>query len=298
MIDVKFDDLQSEILSILNSARESVKIAVAWINFEVYKKEFIKLLRNGVKLKIIINNDFINARYNSIIEELRLQGAKIKKFQMATSKQYMHEKFVIIDSKYVCFGSYNWSKNANKNFEYIAFCDEENVIQKFKYEFKCLSDLSKKDIVTLQKPKCCEKCNTPIYNIAVISQNGYYSTKFEVYRECGCGFELDNRYTDYYDISLYGNLYGIYENFENYQEQLYYEGIELNEAMMENALNNLDIQIISYLSSLRHSAGDINIHAIGVYANRDTKYDDGGIYVNILWKDKFVMAYIDDEYEL
>ncbi|MCH3964519.1 MAG: hypothetical protein LKE46_09605 [Clostridium sp.] len=58
------------------------------------------------------------------------------------------------------------------------------------------------------------------------------------------------------------------------------------------------MDILNYLAELRYSAGDIHIHAIGVYSYRDTKYDEGSRFVRILWKEKFVMANIEDEYDL
>ncbi|MCH3964521.1 MAG: hypothetical protein LKE46_09615 [Clostridium sp.] len=94
MTDVMSDNLQNEIFNELNCAQKSVKIAVAWINFEVYKKLFKQLLTNGINLKIVINDDFINSRYDSIIEDLKLYGAKIKKFRMASNRQYMHENLL------------------------------------------------------------------------------------------------------------------------------------------------------------------------------------------------------------
>lgn len=297
MIDVFFDELQKAVITGLTNAKGKVKIAVAWINFEVYKKVFEDLLKRQVKLKIVINDDFINSRYNSIIDELRAKGAKIKKFSMATKKQYMHEKFMIIDSQIVFFGSYNWSKNANKNFEYLAVCNEINMVSKFKYEFKCIWELSREDIINLQKPQICDNCGCQIHNIGVISQEGYYQTKFELYRNCGCG-TYNEGCTDFYDGSVYATIEGIYEQFDNCREYAFNCGIDFDEKEEERSRQEMDGQIKGYLSGLRHSGGSFQVHAVGVYANNDCKYGDGGYYINILWKDKFIAGHIEDWYDI
>lgn len=298
MIDVIFDDLQNEIQKRLMYAQKSVHIAVAWVNFKVYDKIFRDLLHRGVKVEIVVNDDFINKRYDSIINRLILEGAAVKKFRMASTRQYMHEKFVVIDSQWVLFGSYNWSQNANKNFEYLAFCDEQNIIAKFQYEFRCLWDLSREDIIALQQPRCCDLCRMPMYNIGVISPEGYYQTRFEVYQQCGCDFRIKEKYTEFYDIAVYNNFQGIIDKFNCVKEELFMFGIDFDEKEEERALQGLDIQVANYLAGIRHSTGNINIHAVGIYSYRDCKYDDGRRFIKLVWKEKFVMVNLEDEYEL
>lgn len=77
MNDIYFDDLDSVVLRNIQSAKKSVKIAVAWLNFKSYYQIFIELLSNEVKLKIVINDDAINSRYNDIIEELQSLGLRL-----------------------------------------------------------------------------------------------------------------------------------------------------------------------------------------------------------------------------
>jgi hypothetical protein len=108
-------------------------------------------------------------------------------------------------------------------------------VDKFKYEFSCLSNLSREDIIAIQKPPLCEYCKTPIYNICIISQESDYQTRLDVYKQCGCGFRQDEQYTDFYDISVYTNLYGIYQAFSDTREQAFFSGIDFDEKEEEMA---------------------------------------------------------------
>ena len=56
MINVYVDDLENVVKGRLLSAKEDIKICVAWINFNVYGEIFKQLLYRDVTVKIILNN--------------------------------------------------------------------------------------------------------------------------------------------------------------------------------------------------------------------------------------------------
>ncbi len=134
MTDVIFDGFYEYISSALLAAEADVKIAVAWLNFNMYGRIFEILLQRRVHLEIIINDDMINAKNDSRIHDLRQRGAFIYKIKMPTLRKYMHEKFCIIDEEKVLNGSYNWSRNTNKNFENLMITEKCLVVKKFIYE--------------------------------------------------------------------------------------------------------------------------------------------------------------------
>lgn len=72
-----FSNLQKITIAELRNAKQSVCIAVAWINFDIYFPVFAELLSQGICVQIIINDDANIARYRNQIENLILQGAKI-----------------------------------------------------------------------------------------------------------------------------------------------------------------------------------------------------------------------------
>lgn len=70
MTKIYFDELYSVVINNLKTAKKEVKIAVAWINFDLYGRYFDSLLSKNVNLTIIINDDFINSKYDKQIDDL------------------------------------------------------------------------------------------------------------------------------------------------------------------------------------------------------------------------------------
>ena len=103
-------NLEDIVIKELKKAKKSIKVAVAWINFNLYGSTFEELLSRGVKIKILLNDDFNNRRYINDIQSLNSCGAKIR---LVDFDGTMHHKFCIIDKRICMFGSFNWTHSAN-----------------------------------------------------------------------------------------------------------------------------------------------------------------------------------------
>lgn len=294
MIDVYFDNIESVVTNNLLLATKSVKICVAWINFDTYGDLFKNLLKNGINVEIIINNDFINNRYAEIINSLKAHGAKIHMVSMPTKRNYMHHKFCIVDERFIMSGSFNWTTNANQNnFENLFKTDDMGVILKFKNEFNSILALSANDIRMLQQFNKCHSCKNRTITICVLSQHGYYDTKVEIYElYSGYGIRHIENKDNYFDISLYNNLISINEKYNDIIEYNYNYGYhDENEIIM----NTINCEVYSYLSEIRNNRmGYPIIHAVGIYG---CDYN-GDKIIKILWKEKFIAQYIENWYYL
>ncbi|WP_159888689.1 phospholipase D-like domain-containing protein [Paenibacillus puerhi] len=118
MNDIFFDNFKNVIKKELQKSEIKVRVAVAWINFEIYFDIFRDILERKVKLEVVINSDVLHQRYHEKIKELEKLGMVLKRLKMPGGKQYMHHKFCVIDDSAALVGSYNWTINAsNNNFE-------------------------------------------------------------------------------------------------------------------------------------------------------------------------------------
>lgn len=291
MVNVYFDNLSDKVIEELLTANTSVKICVAWINFDFYKDTLIKLLEKKIKVEIIINNDEINNKYEKIIEELKEKNVKIKKVTMPTNRRYMHNKFCIIDNIKCIWGSFNWTKNADENnFENLSESDEENVILQFEKEFKTISILSDENIKNLQDAEKCECCKEPIINLCVLSDEGKdYQTKVEIFRVCGCGLKYIE--DEYFTIETYYDLISIYNRYDG--------GEELDERYYENKEEICNCEIQMFLMGVGQSIKKYPIiHAIGVYKYKIFSSDELIKYIKVLWRNKFIGDLVNDEYYL
>lgn len=282
MTDVIFNDFYWYIREALLQARYDVKIAVAWLNFKIYSDIFSILLKKHVKLQIIINDDFINSKHDEVIECLRKNGAVIYKRKMPTTKQYMHEKFCIIDNERVLNGSYNWSLNANKNFENLMSSTKKLVVDKFIKEYELIIGMNVEYIRELQK------CSS--YNIMVLEEAGNL-TKGTIYNiKDG---ELQEIEQEFYEGWLLSNLHGIYYKYDSLIEESYEDPYEL-----EAIDARIDFEMQQYLSTIRRTKTPVSIHAIGVIAREMYHRNFEDIYIKVLWKERFCASNIEDRYEL
>ncbi len=290
MIMCYFENLEKIVLAQLNNAYKKVCIAVAWINFDIYAPTLIELLRREVKIKILLNDDCINHKYDSIIQQLINEGAKIKFKKIGG---IMHHKFCLIDRKLCLFGSFNWTKNATTvNIEDLNICDEYNIIFNYSLEFKALWKLSGEDISVIRRPKMCPKCRGSIFNVMLFEPDGDYHTKVDIVEVCDCS--QNNMHNDYYDINFYNNYM---DTVHKYCEEIE-NAIQCKDEVAENQIvAQMDFVIKNYLSMVRDNRmGFQIIHAVGVKKWEWNNKDDGEYVYRIIWKERGTSVYIKDKY--
>lgn len=135
MISFESKGLYDFIRNKLINANHEIKIAVCWMNIGLFKEIFISKVNHGVPVHIILDDNESNRKYMDEIQELIKCGVKLHFLTMPSERNHMHEKMAIIDKKYLIIGSYNWSANANSNFENIVITDEKNIVEKALIEF-------------------------------------------------------------------------------------------------------------------------------------------------------------------
>lgn len=283
MTNVIFDGFYEYISSALLEARFDVKIAVAWINFSMYESIFDTLLNKGVRLEIIINDDMINSRNNNRIYDLIQRGAAIHKIKMPTLRRYMHEKFCIIDERMILNGSYNWSRNANKNFENLIITEESLVVQKFIYEFKTIKELGANYIRELQK--------TSDFYVMVLEQDSDNTTMGII-----CSIENDGLReisSIPFNICVLANLEGIIHKYDDTMDLAYDVPCELEEIN-----NKIHFEVQQYLSIIRNTNTPFHIHAIGRVGHDIYRRHEDTMFIQVIWKERFCASIIQDRYYL
>ncbi len=119
-ISSHFSNIREIIISDIRNATKSISIAVAWFtNCDIFD-ELLKKQNQGIQVKLIILNDDINLREQSLeFQDLIDTGGKI---WLASAEHPMHHKFCIIDGAILITGSYNYT--------YLADCvNHENIVR-------------------------------------------------------------------------------------------------------------------------------------------------------------------------
>ncbi|MFY0519373.1 phospholipase D-like domain-containing protein [Lysinibacillus sp. UGB7] len=131
--DVTFDKIKDEIIQGIRNAKYTIWIAVAWFTNEEIYNELVSKKREGLHIRIITSDEKTN---DHIMDKLEANFDVLKIPPYGWNQRYrLHHKFFIIDLEYVMHGSYNWSKNAEKNHETWATALDRDFVKKFADEF-------------------------------------------------------------------------------------------------------------------------------------------------------------------
>ena len=138
-----FENIQEQIIRELNSAHQSVKVAVAWFTDDVLYETLCNKAKEKIAVELIISNDDINKAID--FTSLKDLGGKV--YKVGDGSNYgslMHNKFCIIDNSTVIIGSYNWTKKAQYNHESITIIKDDAVYaDEFVRQFsKIISDFT------------------------------------------------------------------------------------------------------------------------------------------------------------
>lgn len=131
------NNIQTEILTDIRSAKHSVKVAVSWLTDILLINELLAAQQRGVDVKVIVSSNELNIIRFELFQKLIDEGATVNKEGSEEPEQgnFMHYKFYIIDDRFAKSGSYNWSVNALTNREAL---DDVSVSKKLNEFSECL----------------------------------------------------------------------------------------------------------------------------------------------------------------
>ena len=127
------DNCANELISHIDSATESIDVAIYSFTLDSISSAIIDARERGVVVRIVFDHMQAASQYSEdekLIEENIF--VKIKK-----GSGSMHNKFMVIDGKKVFTGSFNYSKNGNtKNDENLILLLSEKIAQAYALEFE------------------------------------------------------------------------------------------------------------------------------------------------------------------
>lgn len=143
-IQPHFKSIRYEILKAIENAKEHIQIAVCWFTNEELFSAICNKIENGISVELIILDDYINSQpYGCDFSKFIELGGDLF---LSDVERPMHNKYCIIDNKYLINGSYNWTYFAEiKNEEnIIVFEDCNTLIDAFRSDFIRLKSITKK----------------------------------------------------------------------------------------------------------------------------------------------------------
>lgn len=286
-----FENIDFYLKKKLRSAINSVKVCVAWINFQDYAPIFNELTSKGVSVEVIFNDDYIN-RNNSqnLTFNFKYYPARRRYY-----KSLMHNKFCIIDDKVLITGSFNWSKSAVNHFENIVFVENDfKLIKSYLHEFEDLKsyifNFYLQSKVQCQQDDWGCRCRSSSYNIGILgSESGLYEESLvSVWNICFNHGHV-NFVSDKYENHLSSQLGLNDDSYLDYFHLPYNKEQMLDEFERER----------QKITNLHNYFGSNQIHAIGCVAidneHEHLEYNEEPYYViNVLWRDMYYRKSIPD----
>lgn len=106
----KETDVKSIILDLLDEAKTSVVVAVAWFTETDLFNKLLEIQRKGVGVELIITKHEFNHQSSNQYSLIEKNGGFFA--EIGSDEQLMHMKFCVIDYATVISGSANWSNRA------------------------------------------------------------------------------------------------------------------------------------------------------------------------------------------
>ncbi len=127
-------ECRSKLIKLINETDKELKIAVFTLTNVEVSNAIIAAKKRGVDIKIILDNKMSVGR-GSKLEELKASSIIIKTDK---SHNYMHHKYIISDNKKLLSGSYNFSNNAERNWENFTISNDVELIKIYSNNFDTL----------------------------------------------------------------------------------------------------------------------------------------------------------------
>jgi len=131
-VEVHFEEIQSQIIEQIKTAKYSIWIAVAWFTDKDIMTELYNRSKDGLNIRLVILDDDINRQYGFKYENV-FETKRVK--PQGVYQNIMHHKFCIIDLRTIIHGSYNWTNKARWNKETITIENSRELAEKFASEF-------------------------------------------------------------------------------------------------------------------------------------------------------------------
>ena len=133
MNHVYFRNIESVLTINLANAQKNLKIAVAWFKNPNLFKVIMDRQASGVSVELILADDKSNFTDPKVMFQDLIDAGGV--VSIIRYPPLMHHKFCIIDGSRLFTGSYNWTRNANRNHENVILSTELSLINAFKEEF-------------------------------------------------------------------------------------------------------------------------------------------------------------------
>lgn len=130
----------SYIVREIGQAQKEILVAVYAFTNEEIAWALVKASQRGVKVQVVLDQDFDatnDVSKKTFLEKQRIPIRRVSGLDKGNGAGLMHQKFAVIDRKVLLTGSYNWTVSAeNSNDEnLLVFRDAAPLAEEYRKEF-------------------------------------------------------------------------------------------------------------------------------------------------------------------
>lgn len=126
-------DCSKEIIKRIDGAKGEIAFSIYIFSDETICKSLLNAVERGVRVRGVVDKSTIRKK-SHIVQKLQKGGVELKTIKK--EKGIVHHKFIVVDSKIVITGSYNWTFFAKTfNYENIVVIESEKIAQKYLKEY-------------------------------------------------------------------------------------------------------------------------------------------------------------------
>ncbi len=150
MINAYFENIREQIVNVVSSASESVRVALAYFTDDELFGLLCLKAEQGVSVELLVSDDPINFKSPKIKYDLLFKAGVKLFFLVNENNGLLHHKFCIVDNQVVLTGSYNWTNRAENNYENLLLIHDTELAKKFSNEFDRLIEISVKSTIPVK----------------------------------------------------------------------------------------------------------------------------------------------------
>ena len=130
--EIFFDDIQDQILEEIRNAKYTIWVAMAWFTNPILYAALVESKKRGVNVQVVVDDNDKNANAPFRLEdEFETYRINIQSYY----RNFMHDKFCVVDLATVIHGTFNWTNAANYNRETISVDKNSATAKVFADEF-------------------------------------------------------------------------------------------------------------------------------------------------------------------
>ena len=135
------DGVENHLIELIRNAQSSVTVMVFSFTSDALAEALLEQAKDGVRVRVVLDEEQAGSNTGGEYQRLKNAGIDVR---LDGIPGQMHHKVLMVDEKWVAFGSYNFSRSAEeRNDENLIIVEDVVLAEKFLGEFEKINEQAK-----------------------------------------------------------------------------------------------------------------------------------------------------------